>query len=424
MPSVYVKVYGCSSNTADAEIAKGLLSEQGHRLVQSPKDADINIIMSCIVKTPTEVKITKLLRQLEASGKPLIVAGCMPKAMQSHVEETVPTASLVGPDDIEHIPDVVEMTLNGERVVQVDGDPTDRTCMPRMRANLLVHIAPICTGCLGNCSYCIVKYARGRLYSFPAEQIVEDVRTAVQDGCKEVWVTAEDTAAYNADGVRLPELIDMITSVPGDFMVRVGMMTPNQALPLLDGLIKAYRDPKVFKFLHIPIQSGNDEVLTAMRRRYKVSDFKELVTRMRAAFPDIGVSTDIICGFPGETNEQYDDSLELVKWLKPDVLNISRYWGRPGTDAAKMPNRLHGRETKARSRVLTSLWKELAVDVGKRWLGWEGSILLNELGKGDTKVGRNSSYKTIAVRTDAALGERINVRVTQSGVGFLEAIEI
>ena len=421
MPKIYVKSYGCSANTADEEIAKGILRSRGYNLAPRPADSDLNILLTCIVKTPTERKITKRIKRLYSSGKPLIVAGCMPKAMQSHAEKIAPNASLVGPDDIDHIVEAVERTLRGEKAVYVDGRPTDRTCLPRVRANELVHIAPICSGCLGNCSYCIVKHARGRLYSFPADEIVDDIRRAVSGGCREVWVTAEDAAAYNHRGTTLPALLDEIKDIEGRFRVRVGMMTPNSALPILDELIESYRSEKIFKFLHVPVQSGNDDVLRDMHRMYNVDEFKGLVARFREAHPCLGVSTDIICGFPGETEEQFQDSLDLIEWLRPDVLNISRYWERPGTEAAAMPGKLHGRDTKARSRRLTEAWKRLAVEAGDRWLGWEGEILLDELGRDGTKVGRNYAYKAVAVETDARLGESIQVRVTGAGVGYLEA---
>jgi len=424
MPNVHVKSYGCSANKADAEIARGALKENGHTLVDTPEEADINIILTCVVKTPTEQKVSKELRQLEASGKPLIVAGCMPKSMTQQVKKLVPLASLVGPDDLENIIEAVNQTLSGEQVIYIDGEATDRTCLPRVRENPLIHIAPISTGCLGNCSYCIVKFARGHLYSFPAEKIVQDTATAISEGCREIWVTAEDTATYNDNGVMLPELLDRITTLEGDFRVRVGMTTPNSFSKIMDDMIESMKSPKLYKFIHIPIQAGNDKILQAMRRRYTVQEFKDVVNRLREAIPEIGISTDIICGFPGETPRQFQDSLDLIKWLRPDVLNINRFWERPGTDAAKMPGRLHGRETKERSRMMTKLWKEIAVDVGKRWIDWEGEILVTEHGKRSTKVGRNYVYKAIAVKTDAPLGSFVNVRVKKSGVGYLVADEI
>jgi threonylcarbamoyladenosine tRNA methylthiotransferase CDKAL1 len=424
MPNVYVGAYGCSANLADAEIVKGLLTNASYTLAATPKNADSYVVLTCIVKTPTERKVIKDLKRLESTGKPLVIAGCMPQAMQSRVEELFPFTSMIGPNDIESIVEVLERSFQGERCVRVNGEPTDRTCLPRVRNNKIIHIAPISTGCLGDCSYCIVKKARGNLQSFEPEKILRDIDSAISGGCKEVWVTAEDTAAYRFNGVRLPHLIDSITSLRGEFMIRVGMMTPNQALPVLDDLIESYKNDKVFKFLHVPVQSGNDEVLKNMNRRYSVLDFMALVTRFRHEIPEACISTDIICGFPGETEEQFNDSLDLVKWLKPDVLNISRFWERPGTRAASLSGKLHGRETKQRSRRLTDLWREVGLEAGEKWQGWKGEILLDERGKHGTKVGRNISYKTVAVNTDASLGEMVKVSVTGIGLGFLEAEEI
>jgi len=418
---VYVEAFGCSANMADAEIVSGLLREAGHIHVAAPEEADINIILTCIVKTPTEIKMVKRLRDLAALRKHLIVAGCMPKAEKQLVEEVAQKASLMGPDDLLKVAEVVEATLGGDRVELLDGSPPDRTCLPRVRRNPIVHIAPIASGCLGDCSYCIVKRARGRLHSFPANQILEDVRKAISQGCREIWLTAEDTAAYRWQGVRLPQLLDDLSSLEGRFYIRVGMMTANHVDPILSELIEAYRSEKVFKFLHVPVQSGNNEVLRSMRRRYTVEDFRSLVATFRGAFPDMSLSTDVICGFPGETEVQFMDSMRLAEEVQPDVLNISRFWPRPGTMAAQMDGQLHGRETKKRSRMLTRLWRQLSLERGLRWMGWKGEILIDEVGHGGSFVGRNYAYKPVVLRAAARPGDFVKVEVTESRVGYLLA---
>ncbi|RLI08078.1 2-methylthioadenine synthetase [Candidatus Bathyarchaeota archaeon] len=418
MARVYVEVFGCSANVADSEIASGLLREAGHTVVASPEDADASIVLTCIVKTPTELRVVRRLRELSSLARPLIVAGCMPKAERELVEEIAPGASLMGPDDLHRVVEVVEAAIGGRRLEALQGGRSERTCLPRVRRNPLIHIAPIASGCLGDCSYCIVKQARGRLNSFPADEIVEDARRALEQGCKEIWVTAEDTAAYRWRGERLPQLLEALSALDGRFYIRVGMMTPNQALPVLDELTEAYRSEKVFKFLHVPVQSGSDEVLRRMRRRYTVDDFRCIVDRFRAAFPDLSLSTDIICGFPGETEEQFGASMRLVEEVQPDVLNISRFWPRPGTEAAEMEGQLHGRETKRRSRRLTRLWRRLSLERCLRWVGWRGKVLVDELGRGGTLVGRNYAYKPVVLR-GAALGAFVEVRVTEARAGYL-----
>ena len=418
MARVCVEVFGCSANVADAEIASGLLEEAGHVQVESEK-ADVLIVLTCVVKRPTELRMIRHLRDLAALGKPLVVAGCMPKAERWLAEEAAPTASLLGPDDILQVVEAVDAALKGGRMVALRGRPPVRTYLPRVRRSPVIHVAPISSGCLGDCSYCIVRLARGRLRSFPSDEIVEDARRAIEEGCREIWVTAEDTAAYRWRGVGLPQLLRELSGIDGRFYIRVGMMTPNRAMPILGELMEAFRSDKVFKFLHVPVQSGSDDVLKGMRRRYAVDDFRDLVSTARGAFPGLSLSTDIICGFPGETREQFMDSMRLVEEVRPDVLNISRFWPRPGTEAAGMTGQLHGGETKRRSRMLTRLWERLSLEHGRRWVGWAGEVLVDEVGRGGSLIGRNHAYRPVAFEADAGLGDFVDVRVTETRVGYL-----
>ncbi len=199
-------------------------------------------------------------------------------------------------------------------------------------------------------------------------------------------------------------------------------MNPNNALPILDDLIEVFGSEKVFKFLHVPVQSGNDEVLRRMRRRYSVDDFRGLVQRIREAFPVLTLSTDIICGFPGETEEQFQDSLKLIDEVKPEALNISRFWPRPGTEAEAMDGQLHGRQTKDRSRRLSALWRRQSLEGSQRWKGWEGEILLDEVGKEGSMVGRNFAYKPVVLEDEVDLGEIVRVRVTGAHGGYLSGL--
>jgi threonylcarbamoyladenosine tRNA methylthiotransferase CDKAL1 len=414
---VHVEVYGCSANQADAEIASGLLVEAGHTIVESANEADVSVILTCIVKTPTERKIVRRLGELR--GRRVVVAGCMPKALMSLVEETLPGASMVGPDDVARIPEAVKQAAGGEKVVYLGGSSPDRTCLPRQRRSRLIHIAPIAAGCLGNCSYCIVKLARGKLFSFPLEGVVADAEAAIASGCREIWVTAEDTAAYDSGGVRLPQLINNLCSIDKRFMVRVGMMTPNSIFPIFDGLLGAFKGEKVYKFLHIPVQSGSDEVLTRMRRRYTIGEFKMLITQFREEIPGIGIATDVICGFPGETEEQFRESLSLVEWLRPDMLNRSRFWPRPGTEAAGIADQFPSRVTKDRSRLLDEIWWRVNSDMNRTWVGWEGEVLLDKIGHSGFKEGRTSTYKAVVLKTRRRLGDSVKVRVTEAAKGYL-----
>jgi tRNA A37 methylthiotransferase MiaB len=174
-------------------------------------------------------------------------------------------------------------------------------------------------------------------------------------------------------------------------------------------MIDVYKNGKVFKFLHVPVQSGNDEILKLMKRNYKVDDFKKIITEFRKNIPNLTISTDIICGFPTETEQQFNDSLELIKEIKPDVLNISRFQARPGTEAFKMEGQIEGGVTKNRSRLLTDIFTNISRMNNEKWLNWKGGILIDEKGKHDTWVGRNLAYKPVIVRGEVKIGDNVKV---------------
>ena len=225
-------------------------------------------------------------------------------------------------------------------------------------------------------------------------------------------MTSQDTGAYGRDiNLTIVDLLKEIVTIKKKFMIRVGMMNPNFVLEMLDKLIEIYKNPKLFKFLHIPVQSGNDEILGLMKRKYKVEDFRKIVEKFRENFDEITIATDIICGFPGETEEQFKDSLLLIDDIKPDVINISRFEARPGTDAFKMEEQIPGGVIKDRSRKVTSDFDWIGFRVNKKWDKWEGDVLIDGKGKNNTSIGRNFAYKPIVVQGEFKLGEHVKVKI-------------
>ena len=201
-----------------------------------------------------------------------------------------------------------------------------------------------------------------------------------------------------------------ILAIDGNFFVRIGMMNPGDLKPILNEMIEIYKNSKVFKFLHVPVQSGNDEILELMNRKYKVDDFKEILRIFRREIPNISISTDIIAGFPTETEEQFNDSLNLIKEIKPEVLNISRFRPRPRTRAAQMEQLPPG-VAKDRTRLLTDIFGNISRMGNEKWIDWQGNILIDEIGKEDSFIGRNISYKPVVVKEDVKLGDIVRVRV-------------
>jgi threonylcarbamoyladenosine tRNA methylthiotransferase CDKAL1 len=243
-------------------------------------------------------------------------------------------------------------------------------------------------------------------------------------GLREFWLTSQDTACYGRDiGTNLTELLDAVCRVKDDFKVRVGMMTPNHVVDILDDLIRAFRSKHVFKFLHLPVQSGDDAVLKRMRRFYSVDDFKKIVNTFRVSFPNLSLATDLICGFPREDEEAFVRSLKLVEAIKPDVVNVSKFFARPRTAAAAMEGEFVPLlEIKRRSALAAALARKVSFERNQNWVKWTGQVLFDEVGKvSGSWVGRNFAYKPIVVKSaDHLLGKIFKVKVLKPFPTYLQ----
>ncbi|MGI0026123.1 MAG: radical SAM protein, partial [Nitrososphaera sp.] len=255
---------------ADSEMIAGLLKSSGHQIISDVNGADVNLIVTCAVKDVTANRMVYRIKDLTRIGKPLVVAGCLAKAEPDRIERLSPGASMLGPHAIDKAVEVVNAALNGGRSVVLMDSTRPKVNLPRLRFNPVVSIVEIASGCMSECTFCETRIAKGRLRSYRIGDIVRQVREDIRQGCREVWLTSTDNGPYGRDrGCNLADLINEVSSVEGDFMIRVGMMNPMHIPFILEDLIEAYRNAKVFKFLHIPVQSGSDKVLRLMKRGHK-----------------------------------------------------------------------------------------------------------------------------------------------------------
>lgn len=415
---VFIKNFGCSSNVADGEVLAGCLSKAGFHLTTTESEADLLIYNTCAVKGPTENRIINEIKHAPKDKK-IVVAGCLPKISFERLLREVHFDGAVGPSVGGEIVDVVTRVLAGERIVDLcNEEKKPLLSLPRQTSNPVVSIVPINYGCLGNCAYCCVVQARGHLRSYSIQEVTERVQKDYAFGAKEFWVTSQDTASYGRDiGTDLAELLFALGCLGGDFRVRVGMMTPNLVKDMQSRLIVAFKAEKVFKFLHLPVQSGDDAVLRCMRRFYTAAEFRETVDAFRADHPDLTLATDIIVGFPGETAVAFENTLRLLEEVKPDIVNVSKFFARPKTAAWKMKDGLvEKEEIKRRSTVASELVKRLSANRNLPWMGWIGEILVDEKGKVEGSwVGRNFAYKPIAIKSnDDLLGKTLKVKVVET----------
>lgn len=409
MKSYYIETFGCSSNQSHSEVMEGILAGNGFRPASKLEKADVIVINSCIVKTPTENRIRERIRFIRKKypEKKLVITGCAADA--DIFRKIAPNAIFISSHDSGRIADFIlkRKTKKGKRV----------------RRNPFVGIVEISSGCLGNCSYCIVRHARGALKSKPIDDVVNDVRNSLGDGCNEIWITSQDNSCYGRDiGSDLTLLLEKVISVKGNYRVRIGMMNPHHLTPYLDRLMKIYKDPKIFKFAHIPVQSGSDKILRLMNRKYSVEDFEKIVGNFRDAIEDIALSTDIIVGFPGETEEDFEKTLDLIERIRPDVVNVSRFGARVGTRASEMTP-LHPGVVKNRSTRLAELARRIGFEKNRDWIGRECKVFFNDRGsKKNQYVGRNESYKPVIVENKASLlGKTLKVKITGAGLAYLSA---
>jgi len=418
MAKVRIESYGCSASMADSEMIAGLLKSSGHELVSDVNGADVNLIVTCAVKDVTANRMVYRIKDLTRTGKPLVVAGCLAKAEPDRIERMSPRASMLGPHAIDKAVDVVNAAINGGRLLVLMDSTKPKVNLPRVRFNPVVSIVEIASGCLSECTFCETKLAKGRLRSYRIGDIVRQVREDINQGCREVWLTSTDNGPYGRDlKCNLADLINEVSSVEGDFMIRVGMMNPMHIPLMFEDLIEAYRNAKVFKFLHIPVQSGSDRVLRLMKRGHRAALFVDITRRFRDEFKQFTIATDVIAGFPEEDEVDFQQTLELLKEVEPDVINISKYSARPGTEANLM-RKVDVKIVKERTGELHQLANSIGYRRNRTWQDWRGEILVDEI-TDDGVRGRNFAYKPVFVKEKVALGLKTSVKIDRISRHFL-----
>ncbi len=413
MAKIFVEAYGCSASFADSEMISGLVLNGGHTLVGNSSESDLNIIVTCSVKDSTADKMMHRIKSLKS--KPLIVAGCLPKAERDTVEKFSEEASLLGPNSLGKTLQVISSTMNGKKQIVLEDSDLSKVGLPKVRLNPAVGIVEIASGCMSECTFCQTKLSKGDLSSYRLGDIVRQVETEIKEGCKEVWLTSTDNGCYGFDiGTDLPTLVNAVVSIPENFMVRVGMMNPMYMPRIKERLIESFDNAKVFKFMHVPVQCGSDKVLHDMKRGHTAGTFREIVKKIRERFGQFTIATDIIVGFPSETEEDFQKTVALLDDTRPDVVNLSKYSARPGTDAAER-KQLDAAEIKRRSRIIFEQISKLSIESNKKWIGWKGMVLFDEMSDEGIK-GRNYAYKPVHVRDKVCIGESHVVEITDATV--------
>ncbi|PWA78201.1 methylthiotransferase [Artemisia annua] len=394
----------------------GQLSAFGYAVSDNAEGADLWLINTCTVKSPSQSAMDTLISKCKSAKKPLVVAGCVPQGSRDLKE--LEGVSIVGVQQIDRVVEVVEETLKGHEVRLLNRKTLPALDLPKVRKNKFVEILPINVGCLGACTYCKTKHARGHLGSYTVDSLVGRVKSVVNDGVKEIWLSSEDTGAYGRDiGVNLPILLNAIVAalpLDGSTMLRIGMTNPPYILEHLKEIAEILRHPCVYSFLHVPVQSGSDAILTAMNREYTVGEFRKVVDTLTELVPGMQIATDIICGFPGETDENFAETVNLIKDYKFSQVHISQFYPRPGTPAARM-KKVASNVVKKRSRELTSVFESFTP-----YNGMEGNIeriWITDIATDEIHlVGHTKGYvQVLVVGPESLLGSSAIIKITSVG---------
>ncbi|XP_057457063.1 uncharacterized protein LOC130748004 [Lotus japonicus] len=414
--TIYMKTFGCSHNQSDSEYMAGQLSAFGYSLSDNPDEADLWLINTCTVKSPSQSAMDTIIAKGKSSNKPLVVSGCVPQGSRDLKE--LDGISIVGVQQIHRVVEVVEETLKGHEVRLLTRKTLPALDLPKVRKNKFVEILPINVGCLGACTYCKTKHARGHLGSYTIDSLVGRVKSVISDGVKEIWLSSEDTGAYGRDiGANLPNLLNaLVAELPpnASTMLRIGMTNPPFILEHLKEIAEILRHPCVYSFLHVPVQSGSDTILSAMNREYTVSEFRTVVDTLTELVPGMQIATDIICGFPGETDEDFSQTVNLIKEYKFSQVHISQFYPRPGTPAARM-KKVPSNVVKRRSRELTNVFEAFTP-----YSGMEGKVeriwITDVASDGVHLVGHTKGYiQVLVIAPDYMLGTSAMVKITSVG---------
>lgn len=428
--SVFIETYGCSANQNNSEILAGILEKAGYLITNNIELAEILIFNTCIVKSKTESKIKRRIQdtQKEHRNKLIVVTGCMPETDAKKLKKLAPNILLLGTHHFREITNLIrdyyENKLSEAKQKEyLSKNPETKLNLPKKPQNNLISIHQISEGCLGECAYCKTRLAKGKLYSYPKEEILKSIESDLQQGAKEIWLTSQDDAAYGLDQDKheLPNLLESILALKHNFKLRLGMMNPNNIIPVMPELLRVYENKKMFKFIHLPIQSASNKVLRDMNRHYSIEDAEKIIKEFRVKFPEATIATDIIAGYPTETEEDHKLNMEFIEEYKPDVLNISKFSSHKQTPAGKLKI-LPASILKRRASELMEVHRKTAQENKQKFLEKTIRAFINRKISENLYQARDENYNIIYLKGDKTLlGREVNVKVLRIGVHNLIA---
>jgi tRNA-2-methylthio-N6-dimethylallyladenosine synthase len=397
MPRVFIRTFGCQMNEYDSARMVDVLREtEGYEITDDPAQADLLLLNTCSVREKAQEKVFSQLggwKQLKKANPGLLigVGGCVASQEGDGITKRAPYVDLVfGPQTLHRLPDMIrEIRSAGRSVVDVSFPEIEKfDHLPQPRAEGATAFVSIMEGCSKYCTFCVVPYTRGEEVSRPFESVMDEVRALADQGVKEINLLGQNVNAYNGpmdDGTPcdLGTLIYCVAEVPGIERIR---FTTSHPVEFKDSLIEAYRDvPQLANYLHLPVQAGSDRILMAMKRGYTALEYKQKIRKLRAVRPDISISSDFIVGFPGETDRDFEATMNLIADVGFDQSFSFIYSRRPGTPAASLPDDVSQEEKHQRLNILQARINQQSMDISRRMVGTVQRVLVERPAKKDAR---------------------------------------
>ncbi|MDD3190294.1 MAG: tRNA (N6-isopentenyl adenosine(37)-C2)-methylthiotransferase MiaB [Candidatus Pacebacteria bacterium] len=408
----FIQIYGCQMNYADAERVSGVLESLGYDKTSKESEADLVVFVACAVRESAVNRLygngKKFKRyRLHNPNFKAVLTGCVVKKDREKLEKIFDI--IIDIKNINELPEKLGIK-NTDNEKSLDYFQIK----PEHESPFTAYV-PIMTGCNNFCSYCIVPYTRGREYSRPAQEVLNEITELVRKGYKEIILLGQNVNSYRPDETTdFPALLGKINEIEGDFWVRFLTSHPKDMSIRLIESVKSL--PKCANHIHLALQSGNDEILEKMNRKYTKEHFLGLVKNIREAIPDIMLTTDIIVGFPGETEKQFLETGKLMRLAKFDIAYINQYSPRAGTASFEMPDDVSAGEKKQREKALNDLLRETALENNKRYMGRKIEVLIEKENE-KYYFGKTRSFKDIKIRKGeidtCAIGKFTKAQVTK-----------
>lgn len=426
-PRFHIITYGCQMNIRDSEAMAGLLAGMGYEPTDDPAGADVILVNTCTIREGADDKAYGRLGELRAlkrvrPGLILGVAGCLVQKDREQVLARVPWLDLVfGVHNIHRLPELLSQARDGCMPVYEVWDRSDRDrplpALPAVRSGAIRGFVNIIHGCNKFCTFCVVPYVRGRERSVPPEAVVAEVRDLAAQGYREVTLLGQNVDSYGHDlspRLDLADLLALVHQVPGIERIRFTTSHPRDMTLRLIQTVAAL--PKACEHIHLPVQAGDDGVLRRMHRAYTVAQYRTTVDAIRGAMPDASVTTDVIVGFPGETDEAFENTLRLVDDVRFDAVNTAAYSPREGTPAAGYSDQVPDDVKRRRLFALNQMAERIASEINQRLVGGHQEVLVEQAGTKGGVLGRTRTNKVVTVEGPSDLiGRCLLVEVVEAG---------